>query len=367
MAAPVSFFIRRQKKGENMFGSEILDVVIGMIFIFLLLSLICSAINEMIEAALNKRAKFLEKGIKELLNEKSGTGLVAELYRHPLIAGLFRGDYGANATLPSYIPARNFALALMDIVLPGANNLQSGTAGATTPANAANPIQALRQAIDTNQIIDAETKKALMTLIDAAGDDAAKARENIENWFNSSMDRVSGWYKRRAQVIILVLGLLTAIGINADSITISNSLSHDKALRESLVSAADEYAKMNAPPTPAPPVSGTPVPSPVPSPDPNSKIESCKKDANSPVCKFETNLGKIENLGLPIGWDRNNPKLVPPSNDVGGWLLKIFGWLITAFAISLGAPFWFDLLNKFMVVRSTVKPREKSPDEPSKA
>ncbi len=84
---------------------------------------------------------------------------------------------------------------------------------------------------------------------------------------------------------------------------------------------------------------------------------------------METNLGKIQNLGLPIGWDRNNPKLVPPLSsweDIGGWLLKIFGWLITAVAISLGAPFWFDLLNKFMVVRSTVKPREKSHEEGSK-
>ncbi len=44
----------------------------------------------------------------------------------------------------------------------------------------------------------------------------------------------------------------------------------------------------------------------------------------------------------------------------------IAGWAITAFAVSLGAPFWFDILNKFMVVRSTVKPAEKSPPEASK-
>ncbi|MDQ3801671.1 MAG: hypothetical protein M3384_19785 [Acidobacteriota bacterium] len=351
-----------------MFGSEILDVVIGMIFIFLLLSLVCTAINEMIEAVLNKRAKFLEAGIKELLNDRSGTGLVAAIYNHPLIAGLFRGSYGTDATLPSYIPARNFALALMDTVLPGVNNPQSGTDSATARTNVAgsaadatgatNSLQTLREAINNNRLIDPETQKALTTLIDAAGNDAAKARENIENWFNSSMDRVSGWYKRRAQVIILILGLLTAIGINADSITISNSLSHDNALRESLVTAADEYAKMNASPAASP--------KPSPSPDSNSRIVACQKDATSPECKFETSLGQIKGLGLPIGWDRNNTKLVPASGDIGGWMLKIFGWLITAFAISLGAPFWFDLLNKFMVVRSTVKPREKSPEEPSK-
>jgi hypothetical protein len=45
---------------------------------------------------------------------------------------------------------------------------------------------------------------------------------------------------------------------------------------------------------------------------------------------------------------------------------KLPGWLLTGMAISLGAPFWFDLLNKFMVVRSTIKPQEKSQTEPSK-
>ncbi len=46
-------------------------------------------------------------------------------------------------------------------------------------------------------------------------------------------------------------------------------------------------------------------------------------------------------------------------------LMLLAGYLITALAIMLGAPFWFDVLNKFMVVRATVKPKEKSPDEAS--
>jgi hypothetical protein len=128
-------------------------------------------------------------------------------------------------------------------------------------------------------------------------------------------------------------------------------------------------------------VTSTPTPTPTPAAASETVVQNCEKakskagicsndclkNTNSPECRLEMNLDKIKSLGLPIGWDRSNPKLVPPSNDIGAWLLKIFGWLITAFAISLGAPFWFDLLNKFMVVRSTVKPREKSPEEPSKA
>jgi len=45
---------------------------------------------------------------------------------------------------------------------------------------------------------------------------------------------------------------------------------------------------------------------------------------------------------------------------------SFFGWLITACAVSLGAPLWFDMLNKVIVVRSTIKPHEKSLEERSK-
>jgi hypothetical protein len=116
-----------------MFNSAILDVAIGMIFVYLLLSLMCSAANELIEIALKKRAIDLERGIRELLVPGSGSGksdLVASLYNHPLVNGLFGGRYEDTriaskwryifrTKLPTYIPSRSFALALMDLVLPG--------------------------------------------------------------------------------------------------------------------------------------------------------------------------------------------------------------------------------------------------------
>ncbi len=80
-------------------------------------------------------------------------------------------------------------------------------------------------------------------------------------------------------------------------------------------------------------------------------------------------LANLRNLGVPVGWSRANktalnPRGIPAS--VPGWLLKILGLLLTAAAISLGAPFWFDMLNQFVVVRSTVKPTEKSAVEKPK-
>jgi hypothetical protein len=321
-----------------MFGSTLLDIVIGLILVYLLLSLICSALNEIIEGFLKKRAADLERGIRELLHEEKGTGLLKSLYEHPLVSGLFKDKYDPNKTrnLPSYIPARSFAMALMDIVLPGQANTSSGAAGASVsqsalPAGSTNPLKPLRDAI--GNINNAEVKRALITLVDAAGNDVSKARENIEAWYNSAMERVSGWYKRRAQLIILALGFLVVVAINADTIAITTSLSRDKAVRDSLVAEAQEFAKQQP-----------------------TSVEAKEK-----VGQYTE---KISNLGLPLGWSKGNPLSIPDeTNESMSWPMKIIGWLITTLAISLGAPFWFDLLNKFMAVRSSLKPKEKSPAE----
>ena len=373
-----------------MLGFELLDIAIGIVFVYLLLSLICSAFNEMIEAWFKNRATDLQKGIRELLNDPTGTTLVHEFYNHPMIHGLFGSSYHparvrnwtGRTNLPSYIPSRNFALALMDIVLNATSTTPSGAAGATThPGAPAAPgpvgaLQPLRSAIRT--IGNPQVEQALMTLVDAAGDDVSKARENIEAWYNSSMDRVAGWYKRRAQVIILMLGLAVAVALNADSIAILRSLSLDPSLRNTVVAAAQQYLNNNLPPTSSAPSGTSPLPqspaaqSASTSSDPSSSSSpktACDKDQNSPECRLEKNVEAVRKLGLPIGWNLNDPDTYPGDirdrRNLVSWVIKLLGWFLTALAISLGAPFWFDLLNKFMVVRSTVKPREKSPEEGS--
>lgn len=417
--------------------STVIDVVIGMIFIYLLLSLMCSAANELIELWLKKRAIDLERGIREMLRPGSSSGeqdIVQKLYDHPLINNLFGKRYNdtritsplryvLRTKLPSYIPARSFALALMDLITnpvpPAAGALTaapppSGTAGATPPASAEltltqppppsplpdatnNPLARLRTSIAVSPLFVnlPEVRQGLIALVDAAGDDVAKARENIETWFNSSMDRVSSWYKRRTQVVILILGLLLAVVVNVDSIRIAKQLSTDSSLRESLVAASVEYAKAHASPTPT----ATPTTTPPPGSEskttattatttatPEATPEECKtapaskqcKDKielqkactipDSPKCKYLASKDELNALGLPIGWENDKrPAGMGRAAYVSDLIYKHgLGWLLTALAISLGAPFWFDLLNKFLVIRSAVKPHEKSPEEESK-
>jgi hypothetical protein len=179
-----------------------------------------------------------------------------------------------------------------------------------------------------------------MVLVDAAGNDIVQARKNIEDWFDSSMDRVSGWYKRRTQIITLLLGILIAAVINVDTLSIANSLYTTASMRDSLVAAAQEYAVVN------------------PAPAENSG----QTQGSSPEERISQNLEELRNLNIPIGWNSEDPHSIPTTS--GGWVTKVLGCIITGFAISLGAPFWFDLLNKFVVIRSTVRPKEKSPEEP---
>src|SRR5205085_1650511 len=142
-------------------GSTALDVAIGLVFVYLAVSLVCSALNEVIEGRLKNRSKDLERGIRELLTNTTpaaqGTAdaipegparpnqlnIVQTLYDHPLISGLFKNDYSTakkKGQLPSYIPSRNFALALMDIVGRAAAG-GGGTANATAPVPALAPGQ----------------------------------------------------------------------------------------------------------------------------------------------------------------------------------------------------------------------------------
>jgi len=317
-----------------------LDVAIGIAFVYLLVSLLCSAIVEGAEAILKRRAKDLERGIGELLRDND---LVAKLYSHPLINGLFKGDYTPRMrNLPSYIPSRSFALAVMDLVISPDAAHHAGVMGAAAPG--ANTIQMPPLAGPAGQ-----AQHAVLTLVNAAAGDAQKARENIEFWFDTAMDRISGWYKRRSQRALFVIGLVVAVGLNIDTVRILRELMTNKAKREAVVAIATNYAKQQPPAT------------------------------SDVTQQFSTASKELGTLGLPLGWpscpkcDQRKLKIADRCwqefwvrNISGAGGLTIFGWLLTAFAVCLGAPFWFDVLNKFIVVRSTVKPKEKSGTEAPK-
>jgi len=285
-----------------MFGSTILDVAIAIVFIYLLVSLVISAINEFIASLLKSRAKNLSKSIQALLQDPSQAGWVARLYQHPLIQSLSPPN-----SKPSYIPSRTFALALLDLIAPASAD------GARTLADLKTGMANLPQPL----------QRTLTNLLDEAQHDVERLKTQIEIWFNNGMDRASGWYKRKTQWIQFFLGLSLVILLNIDSVHIGRTLfAVNSPLRASLVESAKSFVAQPG---------GT----------------------NRPMKDV---VEAISTASLPIGWSEL------PRRDQ--WLTMILGWLITAFAVSLGAPFWFDLLNKFINVRASGKAPEEEPKSP---
>ena len=323
-----------------MFGSPILDVTIGLILVYLLLSLIVTATREGLEGWLRSRAGHLERGIRTLLQDLDGSKLAKSVYEHPLIYGLYANRYeppegGGNkirrrSTLPSYIPARNFALALIDIVARGPK-----TAAAPATPDTAEKLSLVSLRKSAQNLDNEPIRRALLSAIDMGQANLEQVQANLEEWYDSSMDRVSGWYKRETQLILILLGVAVAVTANVNTLAIARQLYGDKVARDALVVQAGNAATVMG------------------------------KDT-------EQLRVELQRLNLPIGW--NDVTLVLPGRTVRAWLRypwwgnafePLLGWAMTALAISLGAPFWFDLLNKFMVIRSTVKPKEKSPEEGS--
>ena len=272
---------------------NVLNVAIGLFFTYLILSLISTAVHEAAASLSLARGRLLKHGLRRLLSD-GATGnrgaLFDKVFGHGLIQGLSR------TSLPSYVPSRTFCLALFDALSEnGAGTLFSQIEHgiATMPAGYA--------------------KQSLTTFLANSGGDIAALRARVESWFDDAMDRLTGTYKRWAQLIHFLFGLLVAILFNVDSLNITSVLWHSSDKRAALAAQAQSFMAAH-------PAAGGGAP-----------------DLSSLITQ-------LQDLPVPLGWTQQ----LWHRTDLLLWLLSLAGWLVTAFAISLGAPFWFDLLQKLL-------------------
>jgi hypothetical protein len=354
-----------------MLSSSFLDVTIGVVLVFVMLSLIASTVNEIANSLLNMRGRKLLLGLQTLLDDTDTTknGLVEKIYNHGQIFGLFEGAFHAKKTgnLPSYIPPQNFVMAMLDIV----SKLAPAPAAVPVPAPAAPPSTLPAELVSLwhgakKLAADSKTTKAgipLLSMVEAAKD-LSSLETSVKDWYNSAMDRVSGWYRYHTQWMLLGIGVVLAVTLNADTVNIAQQLSKNATLRESVVAAAQAYRPKTSSETKADQTkSDQAKPDPANSPASEKKSqEESNPDLSKKLNDVSTGISTVKELGIPLGW----PLSKSQEHTSLFWEIMSsgFGWLLTAIAVSLGAPFWFDILNKFMIVRSTVKPGEKS--QPSK-
>jgi len=287
-------------KTPTMLDHPIVDVALGLILLYTVLSLFASVVKEWISTFLGLRAKNLEKGIQTLI----GADYATKLYGHPLVSTL-----ATEKKLPSYIGSGTFASALVDLLAHGEDDRST----AETENNVAQLIQ--------NVSGDPVLRRALRALSSTGAQTVAELRTEIAAWFDDGMNRVSGWYRRQTQWIIFAIGAGVTLFANASTVHVARDLWEDDVLRYSLAQEAVSVA------------STTPIP------DSAQATEALL-------------------ASFPVGWEDEDPFGIREGVPDWSWwtlLAHLMGWVLTAAAVSLGAPFWFDLLGRVAKLRGTGK------------
>ena len=237
-------------------------------------------------------------------------------------------------SLPSYISARSFADAVIDLVVPNAH-------GQTTMDD-----------IQTNlQELPDPFKTSLEALVKNANGDVSRFRTSVEQWYDDHMDRVSGWYKRRTATITLVVGAIIVVILNLNALTIGRTLYTENAVSAAVSNVA-------------------------------AKTTSCSSADPSCLANLDSKLSAAAASGLPVGW--GTVRACTQKGVVCGWwerrgilspyggagsqaaqvLLVLLGFLIMIFALLPGAQFWFGLLTRLNTLRATGPPPASAASNP---
>lgn len=267
--------------------STLFDIFLGIIYVYIVFSLFSSGIHEWYARLRKLRAKTLQAAMPGLLgspvDSRPSSGRLAEyLHQHPLIRGI-----EMSSPYPTYIPPPHFALALIDLVV----DVRSRRDG--------RPFIIARGTIRGTSVQLTSSEETLVRSLIGQDNSIHTVQGTMEKWFKDSMERLSGLYKRRTYVSLLMISMAISLLFGLDSFRVARNLYQDQPLRQSLANNA------------------------------RTAVDS----------------GKVTVPELPLGW-RNREDLL--------WFVP--GCFITALALTLGAPFWFDLLGRLTNLRQTGVP-----------
>ncbi len=359
-----------------MSGFPILDLVLGIIFIYFLLSIICSSAAELWFSILKTRARLLEKWARQIFDKPSldsqGNPALnrdgsAITLGQAIIDHCMTTALSPRGKSTSYINAENFVSALLDKI-----TITPVAAGSSTQLPPTD-LPGYVTAISNSTVISGELKRtilayaneakqtyeALKTILGASNtitkvkSELDEFRDKLENWYNTNAERLSGTHKRtKVLPTTFILAIIITVFSNADSITISKYLfDHKETAKEfadKASSSLDNYKERIE----------------------NIKTLDSLSNINDTItiARLESNLSHVQedinNMNkeipddLPMGWKKNIFYHFEP--------LSIVGWLITVLAICLGAPFWFDVLNKIANLRGTGPRPSTSPGDNGK-
>jgi hypothetical protein len=344
-----------------MFNSNILDIMIGAVFIFLLLSMATSWFVEFWAQILKLRAKHLKDYLREWIDDGNMSGFVDELYNGRVIGAMYKKKEKGllkDRQGPSFISAGDFVTALFEASI----DLEEG--------QVQHSFADFKRYVRDNPKIPDKLKKPLLSIMSEASakaghraDRLVLARTEIENWYDSIMDRAEGYYKRTTWWFGLFCALFLAVVTNIDTIAITRALWENQDLRLSVVSTAADFATTTD-------ALGFTLE--------EGSGDSPGELAYNALQEVGATLNRMESSNLPMFWkftDRDKVaedpynqefKVVFSRGDTA--FAKIGGILLTATAASFGAQIWFDLLKQLVNMRGTgPKPDTKKKEDSSES
>jgi len=297
----------------------LLEVVIGLIFVLLLLSLLATTVMELLSSGLALRGKNLEKALRNMLASADAEEKVFRQFKqNPLYKQLSQRYGKSRRRSPSYLSSGSFQSILFDVLLDGEG------------------VDRIQERIDS--LPDRDLKQVLNQLLNDADYRLDEFRNNIRKWYDNVMDRASGWYKRNIQKILVGVGLAIAVIFNADTIAIYERLESDPEALQQILTMAQDYLMVQGD-------SLTTTQDPVM----RESLDKINHLINKEIDEASAPLG--------LGWGGVDVQAFTWQD----WALKVLGWIVTALAVSLGAPFWFDLLKKLVNIRgSGEKPKTEA-------
>jgi hypothetical protein len=336
----------------------VLNLCISLIFVFLIFAVVVSGIQEWWAQYRGMRGKWLRLGMMRLVDDND---LFVRILQHPLVGGLYQ-DPTARGKPPSYVDPANFALALAAVMLRRAALLPPPAGQPTAASNGQNApqrltFQSLRDAAQVLAAQKSSTADSVLPILDNANGDLAVALKGLETWFSSGMDRVTGWYKGAAQRRIFVIGFVAAAIGNVDAIAIFKALNSEPTLAAQIAdNAANVVASGRLGPIDAEKLNQGDI-------SMEQAQAVLKMALTLPIAKLP--LGHTclsagarlptEGVAFPSAVKACRDDFVEKLHawPISEWLMHALGWLLTAIAGTLGAPYWFSLLSKITGIRGS--------------
>lgn len=328
---------------------EMLDVLIGLVTVYLTFGIVCTAVVEAIMAFFGSRSAILRTAMEQFLKGKT-TGnqdFVEAFYDHPLVQTLHNDGWLSrilsripvirrfSKNRPSYIPSEIVGRVVCSLVA-GSSSSSSSANSAANPANSL--FNSSKAGGRIGELLGGFDQEAHGNIIDF--------RKAIEDHFNAVMERASGWFRRHAQFWAVAVSAVIVFWINVDTVAIVTSLSSNPAARAKMVESAEKLVAQTTA------IEGQAKAGNAQ----EGELKSAEEQAKEAYRVLINAAHDLKPAAIPLGWKDQPRNFIERVQMPGLW--------ISIFAISLGAPFWFDVLSTFMKIRATgVSPEDKQRKE----